>query len=192
MSKQAFDGIRSLEVGPTTVPTEILPGSQATVTTEDGNVEIVQWGETLRVSQQSRFTSQGRARQAGHVNINVSVTAASAKDATSTTIHYETASSSQNGDPDLEAHSENAEAPRKIIIRLPEGVAVKIKNHVNAPLSVGAIKGPLVIEQMVNGQIAVEEVTDVELKMLVNCHGYIHPTGKIKRGMMVNCDIRID
>ncbi|MGC1953267.1 MAG: hypothetical protein WA970_12000 [Gammaproteobacteria bacterium] len=192
MSSQAFDGIRILSIGPITTPLEVVPGERTTVTMEGGQIKLVKLGETLSVTQGSSFTTTSIPGRGGSAFVNASVTASGSVGSVSATIRGEAASATADSDADTARPSDDAQAPDKITIYVPEGTAIQVKNYINGTLRVGIIKGSLAIDQMVNAQIAVEEITELEIKMLVNCHGYIHATGKVRSGMMVNCDVRID
>ncbi|MFZ0257431.1 MAG: hypothetical protein WAN46_17725 [Gammaproteobacteria bacterium] len=192
MSNQAFEGIRILSIGPITIPLEVFPGDRTTVTMEGGQVKVVKLGETLSVTQGSGFTTTSTSGQGGSAYVNASVTAHGSTNSVSATIRRETASATSDSDSNAAPHGENIQTPNKIIIHIPEGTAIRVNNYINGTLRVGTIKGSLAIDQMVNAQIAVDEVTELKIKMLVNCHGYIHATGKVTSGMMVNCDVRID
>lgn len=192
MATQGFDGIRVLSIGPTTIPLEILPGDRTTVAIESGKVKIVRSGETLSVSQGSSFTAKSTPGRAGSAYVNASVSSPSSTASASATIRGETVTTAADRDANLTADSENAQIPSKITIHVPAGTTIQVKNYVNGKFRVGAIKGPLVINQMVNAETAVDEVTDLNITMLVNCRGYIHATGNIKSGMMVNCDVKLD
>ena len=188
MSSQAFDGIRILSIGPITTPLEVVPGERTMVTMEGGQIKLVKLGETLSVTQGSSFKTSSMPGRGGSAFVNASVTTSGSVGSVSTTIRGEAASATA----DTAHPSDDAQAPDKITIYVPEGTAIQVKNYLNGTLRVGTIKGSLAIDQMVNAQIAVEEITELEIKMLVNCHGYIHATGKVRSGMMVNCDVRID
>ena len=190
MSSQTFDGVRVLSIGPRTIPIEIFPSASTSVTIDGGQAKSVQSGETLSVSQGDGVSVRSSAGRAGSAYANASVTTSGSRGAASVTIRGETASATYDGEPSIAGHNEHAQGPGKITIHVPEGTAIEVKNHVNGTFRMGAIKGPLAIDQMVNARIAVDEATEVNIKMLVNCHGQIHATGKTKSGMMVNCDVR--
>lgn len=193
MSSQAFDDIRILIIGPLTIPLEILPGESTRVVMEGGQVNVTKSGQTLSVTQGSGFTAGSASGRGAHgVYVNASVTANGSKGSASATIHRETAHASAGGDSNTADSSESVQAPSKITIHVLEGTAIRVKNYVNGQFQVGAIKGSLTIDQMVNTQIAVDEVSDAKIGMLVNCQGYIHATERVKSGMMVNCNVSID
>lgn len=191
MPAQVFDAIRVLRIGPTTVPIRILPGDKAAITMEGGGINAVKIGETLTVRQGSGFTATSTAGRVRGVSVSATVEGGGSRGSASATISGGAASAPSGAGVDMEDRSQNGQEPSTLTIYVPVGTAIEVKNHVNGKFQVGAVKGPLVIDQMVNAHVAVDGVTDVNIKMLVNCHGYIRATGEVTSGMTVNCDIRI-
>lgn len=138
------------------------------------------------------MTAKSAFDRAGRAFANASVITRDSSHVTSATVHCETASANAESNSNAVGDDKGTEAPEKITIYVPQGTAIEVKNYVNGTFRMGAIKGPLAIDQMVNARIVVDEVTAVNINMLVNCHGHIHATDKVRRGMMVNCDVRID